>query len=178
MPRPDRTIDGHPIEQHVNGEPLPDLRKVPREQWRAALLPLSPLQRRTVLTQSGAPMPVVAELMYETGMHDHVVKEAALDVISRSGSPDASGDLALSPELAAEREGRRARTTSRQVNLRLDPGEYAELERSARAVGLKPTQLARQLVLTGVRRIRYEQRRASRQILEDHARGRATGEGS
>ena len=50
---------------------------------------------------------------------------------------------------------------TRQVNFALGRDEHAQLAAAARSVGLRPTQLARQLVMSGVRRMRFEERRLS-----------------
>ena len=51
------------------------------------------------------------------------------------------------------------RRTTRQLNVRLSHGQFAEIERAAALLGLKPRQLARQFILTGAGRVLYEDRR-------------------
>jgi AraC-like DNA-binding protein len=47
----------------------------------------------------------------------------------------------------------------RAARMRLSQRQFAEIERAAALLGLKPTQLARQFILTGAGRVLYEDRR-------------------
>lgn len=60
-------------------------------------------------------------------------------------------------------EPRVARTVARQLNLKMSSEQMADLRRLAEMLSLRPTQLARMLVLSGVRRMLYEEGRRTPQ---------------
>ncbi len=149
-----------PIHSWYRGEAVPDLRRVDRGRWREALTPLSHAAR--VIAARAAPkrgfldpedaMILVARLELEDGR-----RQAAL---ARSAS---SPPTQTPPRARAPGEAR----TTRQVNVRLSRRQFSDVAEAAALLGMKPTQLARQFILSGTGRLLYERRR------QEQARRRA-----
>lgn len=141
-----------PIRCVVDGEPIPDLSKIDRARWREALLPLTHRARvraarmtpKRGFLDPDDPMLLVTRLELEDGGRRDAARQAA------SFPPTQTP-----PRPHAES----ARRTTRQLNVRLSHRQFAEIERAATLLGLKPTQLARQFILTGAGRVLYEDRR-------------------
>lgn len=128
-----------------------ELEKVPRRLWEQALAPLHPQQRMTVVRQVVDPhlreiADRLAFKLYVDEGQRRRDRDQARHRVLRSGFP------LPTPEPAA------ARPTV-QVNIRLRADDRERLAQAAAAVGLKPTTLARALVLNGAGR-----------ILQEHAR--------
>ena len=125
--------------------PIPDLARVPREHWLEVLRRTHPDAR----VYAGFNLPdeqrsearlVAAEAWLRGPIEEIVPPEA---VAYPPGLPSAS----VTP-------GRE--TKDRQVNFRLPPPVFAELERAAGLVRMRPTALARLLVTRGVTQILQE----------------------
>ncbi|HEX8104527.1 MAG TPA: hypothetical protein VF533_18060 [Solirubrobacteraceae bacterium] len=117
---------------------VPDLARIDRARWVEVLLPLSRKDRMDAalhpLIRGGAAYEVAKDL-------PPPASEAAWSAIG--GAP--AVPVPSAPSRAA-----------RQVNFRLTDEELADLQRAAHVLGLRPTQLARMLVLNGVRRMLVE----------------------
>ena len=143
---------GWPVKTEVNGVPVPDLSRIPREDWVAALRPL--YGNRIAFTSAVNSVaaadyfPILAETMADELDR---ARRPALDEVS-------SADLQLPQPEPDPRRVRRTRPSRRQLNVGFSPGEYAALADAARIAGLKPTQLARTFVLNGTRRLLHEAR--------------------
>lgn len=123
-----------------------ELERIPRRLWKETLVPLHPQQRCIVVSQIGdeqlrelADQLAFALLMAEADQRN--ARARARSRARRNGHP------LPAPGPAAAHEAKRS---SRQVNIRLRPDDHAKLAQAAAAVGLKPTTLARALVLNGV----------------------------
>jgi len=138
----------YPVKGWLLGEPLPDLDRLPRARWREVLAPLSSRARDWTIRRV-APENIVAavELDLELAGEDEKRREAMRRVAARGQSLP---------------EPRVARTVARQLNLKVSAEQMADL-RLAEMLSLRPTQLARMLVLSGVRRMLYEEGRRAPQ---------------
>ncbi len=135
----------YPVAGWLFGEPIPDLDELPSERWREVLGPLSGRTRTWAMRRvANVDRRIAAmELAVELEEHDKQRADALRRAAARS-SP--------LPAPRADREG------LRQVNLKLRPDQVEDLRRLASTLALKPTQLARMLVVNGVRRMLYEER--------------------
>lgn len=119
---------------------VPDLSRLPQEQWIDALRPLSRYDR--IRAQNTVPyekVPVVGALIGELLYEESAARPRAIAARLPAGDPPPGGDSSPS--------GPR-----RQVNFRLGPGEHARLVEAARLFGMRPTVLARVLTVRGVDR--------------------------
>lgn len=117
---------------NVDGEDVPDLTRIPPERWAAALRPLRPSARIMAASNlaQGGPL-----------------RLAALDLArTLPGPAPAAPVVAQRPEVPTRP------AASRQVNLRLPAHQHEDLARAAALVGMRPTALARALVISGVNR--------------------------
>ena len=127
-----------PYDDDPWGGELPDLASLPPEEWKEAFRPLNSYCRRAVaqrfdLTRGGgAATLVLLDLEHE---------ESKL----RRNGPPKPGPPRTTPPAAQD-----PATRIRQVNLKLQLNEYADLARAAERLGLRPTVLARMLVARGV----------------------------
>ena len=143
-PAPPRMHEDIPITGYHRGEPIPDLRRLPKERWREALRPLSGFTRQlsagSLVTQADAQafFALLGELMLEDRP---------------------AGALPAAPQMPA-RATAPARGPSHQVNFRLGPEEHARLVEAARDYGLRPGTFARVLTVRGVDAALYDTRRA------------------
>jgi len=141
---PEGEID-YPVAGWLFGEPIPNLDELPSERWREVLGPLSGRTRTWAMRRvANIDRRIAAmELAAELEKHDQQRADALRRAAARS-SP--------LPAPRTDREG------LRQVNLKLRPDQVEDLRRLAATLSLKPTQLARMLVVNGVRRMLYEER--------------------
>lgn len=148
-----------PITGHHWGQPLPDLRLIDRERWVDALAPLEKPSRIVALSNchmhelDDEMVGVFVELMLRDGQRSRLKAEEF-----HRATPPPAGRVESKDVI---RERRRYAAGGRQINLRFGPEDYRSLARAADEHGLKPTQLARLLVVNGLRRIEYERRRLS-----------------
>lgn len=136
--------DGMPIRDHNGGEPIPDLARIPRAAWRAALRPLHPATRQLALS--------TVRSVEDAREARNLVGELLL-----ADAPPPYARIARGPRLPVGDPPPRG--TSRQVNFRLGPGEHAQLVEAAELFALRPAALARLLTVRGVERVMYEERR-------------------
>ena len=125
--------------------PIPDLARVPREHWLEVLRRAHPQARRYAHwnlpdDQHGEARLVEAEAFLMGPIEEVVPPEA----------------VAYPPGLPGVGLARGRATRDRQVNFRLAPPAFAELERAAKLVHMRPTALARLLVTRGVTQILQE----------------------
>ena len=133
---------------------LLELDKIPRRFWEQTLTPLD-LGLRFF----------VAQRIPDERLRDLAIQlVGALDLAEqeRRRASDEAHHRArrTSAPLPAPRADHAAVRPTVQVNLRLRRDDYARLKDAATAVGLKPTSLARALVLNGVAKV-LEERRAT-----------------
>lgn len=128
------------------GYDIPDLRKLPRDQWHEALLALPRGLRTVVIDQAGREMgDELARVVSEVESPVYWRHRRALE--KAAGQRD--------PALAFSAGGKPARRPRRgvQLGLRLGPGDIASLERAASGLGMKRCELARVLIVNGVNRL-------------------------
>jgi hypothetical protein len=131
-----------------------DLEAIPRDLWRQALAPLHRQQRTWLASQlrDKRLRAEAMELAIELDFAEDDRKNARLEArhrARRTGAP--------LPTPSGDHPAGRGTV---QVNMRLRRDDHARLAEAAATVGLKPTTLARALVLNG-----------AAQILRDHATG-------
>ena len=143
-PLPQRMHGDIPIRGYNRGEPVPNLRVLPRERWREVLTPLSPYTRNLAKGTVGSIPDAIA------------ANELVGDLIVSAPPPSLAAAPPPMPRSVADPPGRGSR---RQVNFRLSADEHAGLTRVARAFGMRPGPLARLLTVRGVERALYEERR-------------------
>lgn len=132
---------------------LIELEKIPRRLWEQTLAPLHRQQRMWVALQvSDERLREVATLLaVELDMAECArqnARDEARFEARRTGAP-----------LPAPHADHAVTRSTVQVNLRLRRDDHARLTQAAASVGLKPTTLARALVLNGATK-----------ILQDHGR--------
>ena len=148
--------------QHDNDQPfpsieffaghyLPDLPRIPRAQWRAALAPLGPMARERCLRQQPLEiyMPVfelICQLDAEDVRRRRAMRRAAL-----------ATDAVPTPSAGA---GHRR---VRQVNARLFERDFLRLQQAAGLLGVRPSELARTFIVRGTARVLEEHERSRRQ---------------
>jgi hypothetical protein len=125
----------------IGGVPIPDLRKVPREDWDKLLRCCSPwLRRRAIDPLAGQDGHIEAlRIDFELRGEERERRQKALE---RSSPPPA-------PRIESGFIRRRA---DRQVSFRMTVRERSDLERVAMAYGVSSARLARMLTIRGVRR--------------------------
>lgn len=125
--------------------PIPDLARVPREHWVEVLRRTHPEAAR----YAGLELPddqrleaqlAMAQAWIDGPIEEHVPVEAVAYPPSLPGTGVAPGRV----------------QRDRQVNFRLPPPVFDELERAAGLVRMRPTALARLLVTRGVTQILQE----------------------
>jgi hypothetical protein len=124
--------------------PIPDLARIPREHWVEVLRRAHPV----------AAMYAHFDLPDDQHMEALLVRTEAMlaGPIRETVAPEV---VAYPPALPGARVPP-ARGSDRQVNFRLAPPVFAELERAAEIVRMRPTSLARLLVMRGVTQILQE----------------------
>ncbi len=125
------------------GPSLPDLARIDPDQWREVLIPLDGRARIDAATcpgLSGARTLEALELALSLPQAPSRAAQAGLDGAPRIPVPAAKG----SPN------------AGRQLNVRMPHAAYADLQRAATVLGATPSQVARMLVLNGVRRVLAE----------------------
>ena len=124
-----------------------ELDKVPRRAWEQTLAPLHPQQRFFVANriEDEELRELAHEMVQELEdreLSELQARDAAHHRARRTAAPLPSPDAAL--------------PASVQVNLRLRRDDYDRLTEAATAVGLRPTTLARALVLNGTAKVLQE----------------------
>lgn len=140
-----------PILHEWQGFPIPDLRQIPREQWKAAVRPL-----RGSHLAHWARQQAISALAEEDrrALRTEILEEAI-----SGGRPSAPLTRVSSADLLIDQPpSARRRVNSQQLNMRITAAEYEALADAASLSGLKPTQLARTFVLNGTRRLLHEAR--------------------
>lgn len=130
-----------PVRGQLFGPGLPDLAKIAEEQWYEVLVPLDEQQRTRAACCPG-------------------LGKRALDAVELAGSmpPPAStaahAALDGAPSIPVPTTG--SPNAGRQLNIRMPRAAYADLQTAATLLGATPAQVARMLVLNGVRRVLAE----------------------
>lgn len=139
---------------YYNGEPIPDLHRIPRERWEEVLRPLSDSTLFLVPSRNGGAGDLEGML--------RIIGHIKLNRPSKRRTPPLPGPPPAGRIDDDELERmQRPGARSRQVNLRLGRDVHEQLCEIAGELGLRPTQLARLLVTNGLRRYAYEERRLS-----------------
>ena len=127
-----------------------ELENVPRTLWEEILAPLHPQQRGTVVCQVTDPK--LRALAWS------LVSALDMEACQRRNERDRAHHEARSTgfPLPTPTVGRAVARQTVQVNIRLRGDDHERLAQAADAVGLKPTTLARALVLNGAARILLE----------------------
>ena len=126
-------------------DPIPDLARLPQEQWLDALRPLSrsertrALNRLQTMEQVSFAYSLIGQLMVEGNIASQRAIAAPTPRLP-VGDPPPHGPR-------------------RQVNFRLGAGEHGRLLEAARLFGMRPNMLARLLTVRGVDRALADARR-------------------
>jgi hypothetical protein len=131
-----------PIAFHYRGEPIPDLGRIARADWQAALEPLTEEGR----TQACKTAPDALEAR-------SVVIEMELDEFDRG--QEMARTVAQSASIPAPEASTHARERF-QVNVRLNRRDHGRLAEAAAVMGATPTQLARIFIVNGTRRALHD----------------------
>ena len=127
----------------VLGGRVPDLTRISREGWRAALVPFEAGDRF-----------VAANDLY---LSPEARKEALALIDTLPPPPSALVRAAVRGARSVPFDGPRTRhEASRQLNLRVPLADHDALLAAARILGVKPTQAARMFIAVGVRRLLAE----------------------
>jgi hypothetical protein len=131
--------------------PVPDLSKIPREHWRAVLrMTHRSVRERAARTAMRIDLPAAGHataLMIEVDCEETAARERAQSA------------AAWPRELPRPRAERQRKRRSRQLNIRLSVDEHAALQRATDLLGLRPTEVARMLVVRGVHQVLREAER-------------------
>jgi hypothetical protein len=140
-------VDALPFDDDDDDDraPIPDLSRLPQEEWMDALRPLSRMDRiRAQQTLSYERVQAAMAINGILSVEDGIARSRAQARAARPGRMPI-GDP---PEIEdASRAGSR-----RQVNFRLSPREHARLVEAAQLYGMRPGMLARLLTVRGVDR--------------------------
>ena len=120
----------------LRDDEIPDLNAIPREEWKAALKPLCEMDRRKAVGWIRGSMETVNEGIALIG---YLMLE----------DPPPIRDIPT-PSLPAGPRGVEAPPRHRAVSFRLSTSQYARLHTLAEALAMKPTTLARMMVVRGV----------------------------
>lgn len=132
------------------GSSLIELEKIPRRLWRQTLVPFRQQQRTWIALR------VPDEALRDVAMQ--LADEMADAEFDARAARDRAGHAALRTghPLPSPGPAHAAAMPSIQVNIRLRRDDHERLAHAATAVGLKPTTLARSLVLNGAAMILRE----------------------
>lgn len=119
-------------------EEYPDLKTLPVYEWADALRPLNYRTRQRAVS---------------TLPWDSELAKTAQELVAQLLMDELSEPIPEPPPLAPEPAAPASPRPGRQVNLRLSQADYAALSKAAIEFGLRPTQLARQLVVRGVKQL-------------------------
>ena len=122
----------------LSDDELPDLNAMPRSEWRAALKPLTDMDRRCAVGRIRG-QDAVTEGMALIGF-----------LMLEDPAPIVDVPVPRLPAGAAVTERRRTRGRTRVVSFRLSHHEYDRLAALAGELALRPTTLARLLAVRGV----------------------------
>jgi len=130
-----------------------DLEKIPRELWPQALAPLHRSQRGWIVFKMRDPRlkEIAGELAFELDSAETGRASARQEARGRALRQTAGPLPSPDPAHATTRQ-------TVQVNIRLRVDDHERLTEAARAVGLRPTTLARALVLNGAARVLRDER--------------------
>jgi hypothetical protein len=138
---------GFPIAGVIRGEPIPDLSRIDRERWTEVLTSLSPeVADRAVYAVPGLDQRLEALDLWLT-LPPRPIPERR------------------PPRFVPPPRARRPPQRARQVNVRLYRRDFRTLEEAAELAGTTPTQLARWFIVSGARRMAYEERAAVQSAL-------------
>lgn len=127
-----------------------ELEKIPRRLWEQTLAPLHPQERTYVVRQ-------VADERLRDHAHEVAFELLLAGTDRRNAKAKARHDAQRKGHpLPTPRADHATTRASVQINLRLRSDDHATLARAAAAVALKPTTLARALVLNGAAMILKE----------------------
>ncbi len=114
--------------------PVPDLGRIDRSRWREILGSIPRSERVDAAASPGAGLEALELALSLPPAPSELARQAV-----------AQGPSLSMPEV-------RRVPAPRQVNVRLQPSEFEDLQVTARLLGLTPTQVARMCITTGVRR--------------------------
>ena len=141
-------------EESGRGDHIPvsmiDLETIPRPLWKQVLVPIHPRQRSYVVSKIGDERlrELASAFVFELCMAENAERRARAEA-------RAQARLTGVPLPAPDAEHGVTRPTV-QVNFRLRRDDHAQLTQAAAAMGLRPTTLARALVLNGAAAILRE----------------------
>ena len=138
----DREFD-MPVSGVWSGQPIPDLTRIAKRDWPTALTGLT----REVERMSIGTLPTLDEQAEAMGV--------------TLSLPAASPTRRQSARYVKAPEGRRPPRRAHQVNVRLYGRDRTALVEAAALAGTTPTELARWLIVSGTRRMLFEERKTS-----------------
>jgi len=147
MSAPDDRED-FPIIQTGLYTSMPDLARIPKERWREALAPFSPIARRNAVRTLRDPKEQFDAMLIAGDC-------AKADAEARARMGRATEDVRIP---APAPEARRGPRRTHQVNVRLYPRDFDRLARAAGVLAATPTELARILIVRGTARVLDEAR--------------------
>ena len=134
-----------PIARWFGSHAVPDLKQIPRDQWREALRSVRSAQaRRVALDEAGPLWGEAVQELFHLETEEWERRRAAEE---RTERPQ---PLPVPP--APRAQGR----AGRQVNFRLADRDHADLKRASSVLGLRSATLARLLTLRGVAQVLAE----------------------
>jgi len=143
---------GFPVACLYFHEPIPDLARIPRGRWPETMGPLSERGMRRALSELSR----TASSMEEHREASAAATEAWLAAPSLAPGPHRRRP----PRRLEPPQARRPPQRAHQVNVRLYGRDHDALVEAAKLAGAKPTELARWMIVSGTRRMLYENRRA------------------
>jgi hypothetical protein len=145
-----------PIRGFFGESPIPDLSRIPREHWVAVMARAHP--RTYSASRAGLDSEAAhAALRLTVSADDERVRLQR----EERASPTVF-DVAMSPRGVPEIDVRAPVPDGwKQVNFRLSGADYAQLQRGARLLGLRPSAAARLLAVRGVQQVLREAERSA-----------------
>jgi hypothetical protein len=150
-PEPDRVLAelsaefGFPVAGVLSGEPIPDLRRIPEHDWGKVLVALS--ERARLLAIGKLPNAEQADRAMEAWLR----------------APPPRVPVRRGPRYVRPPEPRTPPKRGRQVNVRLYGRDFRALTEAARLAGTTHTELAKWFIVSGARRMLFEDRRGRAQ---------------
>jgi hypothetical protein len=136
-----------PTRGAIYGHPIPDLAQIPQEHWLATLV------RVPEVTYSFALEGLTEE---ERKVGIDITGEARLERHRRTMARQAAAARPRGVPHAGVDGSGPGGGAARQVNFRVSPAEFRELERAARHLSLRPASAARMLTMRSVQQVLRE----------------------
>jgi hypothetical protein len=154
-----------PVRRAYYGEPVPDLARLEQSRWREVLSQISPGARRLAMaTATGDGVDKAMKLVGWLDIYGPSDSWRPPTPLDAPGSEAVASRPKGTPSAAGQRSSRGRER--HQLNLRLREHEHRTLVQAAKVAGLRPSQLARMLVVQGATRMLIHEDAVRRRLHE------------